>query len=100
MTAIKMVKTLPEDIVDHPHLRDATKLDLREPMSTPRLVTLPERFGELTNLKKLDLGGCELVSLPEGILYPKTLDALSIVSALYHGFADLSNFHSPKGSYS
>ena len=63
MAAIKRVKTLPEDIVDHPHLRDATELDL----SGSRLVTLPKRFGDLKNLKTLDLENCRaLVSLPKG----------------------------------
>ena len=59
--------------------------------------SLSEGFGQLTNLEKLDLCFCSsLVSLPEGILYSKALDPLSIVPQVYHHFPDLSNFHSPK----
>ena len=62
MAAIKHVQTLPEGIVEHPHLRDATELDL----SGSNLVTLPERFGELKSLTSLDLTWCQkLVALPE-----------------------------------
>ena len=42
MACIKHVQRLPEDIVEHPHLRDATELDL----SYSNLVALPEPFGE------------------------------------------------------
>ena len=96
MAAIKMVETLPEDIVDHPHLRDATKLDLSH---CTKLVALPERFGQLTNLTtlrlpamladkestyatlsksstltSLDLRSTSIRSLPKGILYSNMLE--------------------------
>ena len=64
MACIKHVERLPEDIVEHPHLRDATELDLR----FANLIALPERFGQLKSLVKLNLHSCErLLVLPEGI---------------------------------
>ena len=64
MACIKHVQRLPEDIVEHPHLRDATELDL----SRSNLVALPERFGQLRSLVELDLWRCESLSeLPAGI---------------------------------
>ena len=64
MACIKHVRRLPEDIVEHPHLRDATELDL----SGSNLVALPERFGQLESLRELNLRMCaNLKALPEGI---------------------------------
>ena len=54
MACIKQVQYLPESIVEHPHLRDATELDL----SQAKLVALPERIGQLVNLKTLNLSKC------------------------------------------
>ena len=93
MECIKRVKTLPEDIVDHPHLRDATELDL----SGSRLVTLPKRFPELKNLQTLDLRNCQsLVSLPEGFGELKKLEKLTLqfchaLRSLSEGFEQLTN---------
>ena len=65
MACIKQVQYWPESIVEHPHLRDATELDL----SHAKLVALPERFEKLANLQKLSLYGCNnLLSLPAGFL--------------------------------
>ena len=72
---MECIKTLPEGIVDHPHLRDATELDLR----SSRLLRLPERFGELTNLKTLDLLHCKaLVALPERFGELRNLQTLDL----------------------
>ena len=54
MACIKQVQYWPESIVEHPHLKDATDLDLSE----GNLVALPERFGNLTALTSLDLQYC------------------------------------------
>ena len=84
MAAIKIVESLPEDIVDHPHLRDATELDLGD----SNLVALPARIGELTNLETLSLHSCRrLVSLPEGISYSNSLrliECCAMVVRLLH----------------
>ena len=64
MACIKQMQHLPESIVEHPHLRDATELDL----SQVKLVALPERFGQLVNLETLNLCGCRwLEALPAGL---------------------------------
>ena len=63
MACIKQVEHLPESIVEHPHLRDATELDLS---GGARLVVLPEGFEKLTNLKSLNLCAIWIATLPEG----------------------------------
>ena len=71
MSCIKHVQRLPQDM-EHPHLRDATELDL----SGSNLVSLPERFGQLRSLVTLNLKECwELLALPEGIP-PRILPSL------------------------
>ena len=62
MANIKKVQRLPEDIVEHPHLRDATELDL----SFANLIVLPERFGEL-NLTEINFGDCTALDL--GVIF-------------------------------
>ena len=62
MACIKHVQRLPEDIVEHPHLRDATELDLR----FANLIALPERFGQLKSIVTLNLQNTALEALPEG----------------------------------
>ena len=75
MECIKRVKTLPEDVVDHPHLQDATELDL----SGSLLVSLPKRFGECKSLTKLDLSFCKnLESLPDRFGECKSLTSLNL----------------------
>ena len=65
MACIKQVQYWPESIVEHPHLRDATELDL----SHAKLVALPEGIGKLVNLETLDLYRCEkLEALPAGFV--------------------------------
>ena len=73
MACIKHVQRLPEDIVEHPHLRDATELDL----SYSNLVALPERFGDLPSLEDLDMGCCHALAKNEG-----TYAILSRISTL------------------
>ena len=93
MAAIKRVKTLPEDIVDHPHLRDATELDLKD----FQLVSLPERFGELKSLTSLNVRECQsLVSLSEGFGELRNLQTLNLNSCYKLGslperFGELKN---------
>jgi len=93
MECIKCVKRLPESIVDHPHLRDATELHF----GGSNLVILPERFGELKNLQTLNLSGCEnLVILPErfgGLTSLKDLDLRGCRSleSLPEGFGELAS---------
>ena len=91
MAAIKRVKTLPEDIVDHPHLRDATELDL----SGSNLVSLPDRFGEL-NLKELRLSRCKALTMDveiNKVVEMKNLTTLDLsftnISALTERIGDL-----------
>ena len=61
-----------------------TELDL----SKLQMESLPEGFGQLTNLEKLDLYECmSLVSLPEGIPYSNSLRLIErstiVVPSLY-----------------
>ena len=63
MACIKQVQYWPESIVEHPHLREATELDL----SWAKLVALPERIGDLP-LKELHLDGCNKLTLPESFI--------------------------------
>ena len=65
MACIKQVQYWPESIVEHPHLRDATELDL----SGANLVALPERIGQLVNLQTLNLFNTPIVTLPEGTMH-------------------------------
>ena len=93
MATIKHVKRLPENIVEHPHLRDATNLDL----SWAQLVKLPERIGDLTSLTKLNLSYCEnLHYIPERIGDLKSLTKLNLrgckeLDYLPDGIADLTS---------
>ena len=79
MKCIKQVQYWPESIVEHPyhpHLRDATELDL----SQAKLVALPERFGEqLVNLTELNLHCCvKLQELPGSICNMRSLTKLDL----------------------
>ena len=73
-----------------------TELDL----SGLQMESLPEGFGQLTNLTELNLRSCKsMVSLPEGIHYSNSvrpIERSAIVVPLYHHCTELSNFHSPK----
>ena len=62
MKCIKQVQYWPESIVEHPHLRDATELDL----SRAKLVALPERFGKMASLEDLNLAYCHALAKNEG----------------------------------
>jgi len=77
MACIKQVQSLPESIVEHPHMRDATSLDL----SKSKLVRLPESFSKLVNLTFDSFMVCikRVQSLPESIVeHPHMRDATSL----------------------
>ena len=63
------------------------------------LVSLPERFGQLENLRTLNLESCRsLGSLPEGFGELKSLTSLDLqecrsLVSLSEGFGDLKNLH-------
>ena len=64
MKCCKAVARLPESIVEHHLFKDAAILDL----SGAKLVALPERIGDLKNLRELKLAFCKsLEELPAGI---------------------------------
>jgi len=92
MACMKQVKHLPESIVEHPHLRDATKLDL----SGANLVALPKGISNLVNLKELNLYQCNLQALPDGISDLVNLVTLDLygctkLQALPDGICNLTN---------
>ena len=105
LAAIQHVKTLPEDIVEHPHLRDATELDL---IMYANLVSLPKSIGHLKSLTKLNLSNCRsLVSLPESIGDLESLTQLNLfrcesLKSLPESIGDLTNLQTLNlyGSYS
>ena len=58
----KQMEVLPETLFDHPFFGILRRLDL----SGWRMTSLPEGVGQLVNLKKLNLAHSRIKTLPEG----------------------------------
>ena len=75
MKCCKAVARLPESIVEHHLFKDVATIDL----SRANLVALPERFGQLENLRELDMAACKsLLSLPDSFCNLSSLIKLSL----------------------
>merc|ERR1712216_451525 len=90
MKCCKAVARLPESIVEHHLFKDAATLNL----SGAKLVALPERFGQLENLRELELWNCSsLKELPAGFGQLRSLVSLNLydcraLKALPEGFGE------------